>query len=113
MASTPGTPLSRRAVLLGAAGTLALAACGSNGSKSGSSQLPTKSLTPTDDTTPVAAGSTLIPIFGTDPAYQYLVSGSPQRLAFGIDGPEGEHLTDVPGSLSFQLSKDGQAMGNP
>lgn len=113
MPPTSGTPLSRRAVLLGAcglAGAAALGACGSSGSKStatgpgDTSQDPTMSLTPVD-------GATLIPIFGADASYQYVVSGSPQRLAFGVDGPEGEHLTDVPASLSFQLSKDGQPVG--
>lgn len=109
MLPTPGAPLSRRTVLLGAAGlagSAVLVACGSSGSKNTTTGTNI-ALSPSD------GSSSLIPIFGADAAYQYVVTGSPQRLAFGVNGPNGEHLLDVPPSLSFQLSKDGQAVGNP
>ena len=107
MQPTPGTPVTRRAVLLGAAGlagTALLAACGSSGSKTASSDTNV-ALTPDD------GGSSLIPIFGADAQYAYVVSGTPQRLAFAVNGPEGRPLLDVPASLDFQLSKDGQPVG--
>jgi hypothetical protein len=109
MSPTPGAPLSRRAVLLGAAGlagSVVLVACGGSGSKSTTSGTNI-ALTPDD------GSSSLIPIFGADASYQYVVTGSPQRLAFGVNGPNGEHLLAVPPSLSFQLSKDGQTVGGP
>ena len=109
MPLTPGPSFSRRSVLLGAAGlagSVALAACGSSSSSTSADTVP---LTPDD------GSSTLFPIFASDASYAYLVSGSPQRLAFGINGPDGTPLdgSSTPASLDFQLSKDGQDIGTP
>ena len=37
----------------------------------------------------------------------YLITGSPQRLTFGVIGPDGSYAATVPDTLSFQITKDG------
>ncbi|MEI7592978.1 MAG: hypothetical protein WCK41_07135 [Actinomycetes bacterium] len=101
--------VSRRALLAGAAGLVssaALVACGAAKSSSNDASLATNvALTPGDGT------ANLIALFGTDAAYKYVVSGHPQRLAFGINDARGAHVLDVPTTLDFQLSKDGVPIG--
>jgi hypothetical protein len=58
-----------------------------------------------------ATGSSLQAIF--DASNPYLVTGSPQRLAFGITGPDGATKVDVPASLEFRISRDGKDVGSP
>ena len=109
MSPTPGAPVTRRVLLLGAAGlagTAVLAACGSKGS--------TRASTGTNvGLTPMDNASSLIPLFAADAAYKYVVSGTPQRLAFGVNDTDDAPLLAVPASLDFQLSRDGVAIGGP
>jgi len=86
----------------GIAGTALLAACGS--SSKNADNTPVMSLTP-DDTGDQA--SQLQAIF--DFQNPYLVTGAPQRLTFGILGPDGSYSPTVPDTLSFQITKDGAA----
>jgi hypothetical protein len=101
----PDSPLvTRRTVLLagaGLAGTALLAACGSKADKA---EVPVMSLDPAD-TSPDA--SQLQAIF--DFQNPYVVTGSPQRLTFGVLSAEGSYAATVPDTLSFQITKDGQA----
>ena len=81
-----GSLVTRRSVLLagaGLAGTALLAACGS-GKKSDS--IPTMALEPNDTS---GQASQLQAIF--DFQNPYLVTGSPQRLTFGVLGPDGSY----------------------
>ena len=106
MQPTPEGTFSRRAVLLGAAGlagTGLLAACGSKSSTSSSAT--DIGLVPADGTSALQA------IF--DAANPFIVTGSPQRMAFGITGPDGATILDVPASLEFRMSRNGQAVGAP
>ena len=106
MRPTPETTISRRAVLLGAAGLAGaglLAACGSSSNTSTSA---------TDiGLTPAEGTSSLQAIF--DAANPYVVTGSPQRMSFGITGPDGATILDVPASLEFRISRNGQDVGSP
>jgi len=106
--SPPGTPrLSRRSLLLagaGLAGTAVLAACGSSKDKADGTSV--MSLAP-NDTTDTA--SQLQAIF--DFQNPYLITGGPQRLTFGILGPDGSYAATVPDTLTFQISQNGQATG--
>lgn len=96
--------MTRRSVLLagaGLAGTALLAACGSGKKSEG---IPTMSLEPNDTGN---QASQLQAIF--DFQNPYLVTGSPQRLTFGVLGPDGSYSATVPDTLSFQITKDGAA----
>jgi hypothetical protein len=109
MPPTPRALVPRRTILLGAAGlagTTVLAACGGKTSST-ASKTTNVALTPKDN------GSSITPIFATDAAYKYVVSGTPQRLAFGVDDANGSHLLAVPASLAFQLSRNGSPIGGP
>lgn len=109
MQPTPERALSRRAILLGAAGVAGmglLAACGSTSSNA------TGDANGTDIAlTPVDGRSSLQAIF--DAANPFVVTGSPQRMAFGIVGPDGATIKDVPASLEFRISLNGQDVGAP
>ncbi|MGZ4728860.1 MAG: hypothetical protein ACXWB2_14160 [Acidimicrobiales bacterium] len=97
--------MARRSVLLagaGLAGTVLLAACGSKSSNADNSTV--MSLEPTDTGD---KASQLQAIF--DFQNPYLVTGAPQRLTFGILGPDGSYTSTVPDTLSFQITKDGAA----
>ena len=98
-----GPLVSRRSMLLagaGLAGTALLAACGS----SKKTDTPVMSLEPNDTS---AKASQLQAIF--DFQNPYLITGSPQRLTFGVLGPDGSYSASVPDTLSFQITKDGTA----
>src|SRR5262245_4700703 len=100
----PSSPLlARRSVLLGAAGlagtALLAAACGSSGG-SGSSDI---ALDPDDGAAQLQA------IFDFQNGWP--ITGSPQRLTFGIIGSDGSYTTDAPASLDFQLSFNGTDVG--
>jgi hypothetical protein len=84
----------------GLAGTALLAACGS----SKKTDTPVMSLEPNDTS---AKASQLQAIF--DFQNPYLITGSPQRLTFGVLGPDGSYSASVPDTLSFQITKDGTA----
>jgi len=93
-------------VLLGAAGLAGaglLAACGSNSSTTTAATELT--LTPAD------GASALQAIF--DAVNPFVVTGSPQRMAFGIAGPDGATILAVPASLEFRISRDGRDLGAP
>ncbi len=99
-----GPFVTRRSVLLagaGLAGTTLLAACGSGKKSDG---IPTMSLEPNDTAN---QASQLQAIF--DFQNPYLITGSPQRLTFGVLGPDGSYSATVPDTLSFQITKDGTA----
>ncbi|HEY5154098.1 MAG TPA: hypothetical protein VIJ47_05145, partial [Acidimicrobiales bacterium] len=106
MQPTPQALFSRRTVLLGAAGLAGvglLAACGSSSSTTtGATEL---TLTPAD------GPSTLQAIF--DAVNPFVVTGSPQRMAFGVAGPDGSPILAVPASLEFRISRDGRDLGAP
>lgn len=98
------TPISRRTVLLGAAGlagSAALAACGS--------------------TSPVAAASSgdssggkgpiVIPLF--DVGDPYVVTGSRQRLVLGLQGPSGATATKLPPTATVSILKGTKRIGGP
>ena len=99
-----GSLVSRRSMLLagaGLAGAALLAACGSGKKADG---IPTMSLEPNSTT---ETGSQLQAIF--DFQNPYLITGSPQRLTFGVLGSDGSYSPTVPDTLSFQITKDGAA----
>lgn len=101
----PGRPISRRSLLLGAAGLAGLAvagACGTGGDDPG--QAGRIELEPVD-------GRVLLAGF----AYQggYLVTGIPQRLTFVVGGPDGTPSAQAPPELTLQLSRNGVDLGDP
>jgi hypothetical protein len=100
----PPPHLSRRTFLAGSAGLLVLAACGDGASDEGS--------TPSLDLEPADEGSRVL-IAGFAFQGGYLVTGAPQRLTFQIAGVDGAPTTEVPDSLDFQLSRDGEPVGEP
>jgi hypothetical protein len=93
--------LSRRAVLLGAAGlagTAAIASCSSSSTGAGT----------TGGTSGGASGGTqtatsLIAIF--DPSSAFSLAGKPQRFAFAVAGSDGVPLKDGPASLDVTVAK--------
>jgi hypothetical protein len=87
---------------VGLAGTAALGACSSKASPSGDASV--MSLDPADTS---ADASQLQAIF--DFQNPYLVTGSPQRLTFGVLTADGGYAATVPDTLSFQITRDGQA----
>ncbi len=112
--ATPGLPgpaVSRRAVLAGAAGTsvagaLWLAGCGS-GTSAGSAATGTTAAARGAG----KAGLVLVPRF--DNAPDYVVTGSEQRLCFGLGSTAGEIVNDGPATLAITLVKDGKEVGPP
>jgi hypothetical protein len=80
---------TRRAFLVGAAGSAVLVACGDNGDATG------------DDTTTSAGGPVLGALFNPGPEYAGV--GQPQRLTFGVFDEDGSPLVDAPTELEFQL----------
>jgi hypothetical protein len=81
---------TRRAFMLGAAGSAALVACGESGTSSD------------DDTVTTAAGGpTLGALFNPGP--DYATVGQPQRLTFGVFDEDGAPLSAAPPELEFQL----------
>jgi hypothetical protein len=107
--------LSRRAVLLGAAGlagAAAVASCSSSSTGAGT----------TGGTTGGGSGGTqqptsLIAIFDPSPAFS--LAGKPQRFAFAVAGSDGVPLTTGPASLDVTVAKlagepkSGQQTGTP
>jgi hypothetical protein len=81
---------TRRAFLVGAAGSAALVACGDNGTAGD------------DDTTTTASGG---PILGAlfNPGPDYATVSRRQRLTFGVFDEDGAPLADPPPELEFQL----------
>jgi hypothetical protein len=104
----PRTPtrLSRRSVLLGSAGLAFLAACGDDGSAGHDAHAPDIDLERLDDGTGV-----LFANFNSQG--RYVRTGIPQRLTFAIAGADGIRTADVPESLDFRLSLDGEQVGEP
>lgn len=95
--------ISRRSVLAGSAALAFLAACSSGKSNvsTGTSQL---SLEPDGDSRVLIANFA----YGGN----YLISGAAQRMTFLI-GVGGAPTTDAPAELTFQLSLDGNDVGDP
>lgn len=85
-------PLTRRAVLAGAASTIALAACSSKGSGKAA-----------DDTLPKPVAS-LLAFF---PLNDYVTAQVPQRVAFGIANPGGGLATKGPNPLKMTIAAPG------
>ena len=107
--AAPRPTIGRRSVLLGAAGlagAAVLSACGTERSTAATGS--TNVLLSPDN-----SSSSLIALFGTAQDYGYAVTGSPQRLAFAIGGPDGSPTLDVPASLDVQISRDGNPVGSP
>lgn len=109
-----GGQLSRRAVLLGAAGTVGvglLAACsGSNDVSSGSTTAPTGA-TSTSEAATGAGTPVLIATF--DPR-SLAVAGIENRLPFALGGEDGVPTKDGPAQLDFLISTSaGQPVGDP
>jgi hypothetical protein len=107
----PRTPphLSRRAVLLGGAGFAFLAACGNNGDGGAGDRgehTQHLDLERLDD----EAGALLA---GFNFQGGYVATGLPQRLTFLLATIEGPRVDDVPDSLDFVLSLDGETVGDP
>jgi hypothetical protein len=95
----------RRTLLLGTAGAVLLAACGSDDSSSTTSN----SITEVD-------GPVLFAAFAA--SGDFVVSGTEQRLVFAVGSPSGGAESDpakVPASLTFQVVKGNQRtpMGSP
>jgi hypothetical protein len=106
---SPRTPphLSRRAVLLGGAGLAFLAACGNNGDGgAGDEHTQHLDLERLDD----EAGALLA---GFNFQGGYVATGLPQRLTFLLATIDGPRVDDVPDSLDFVLSLDGEIIGEP
>jgi hypothetical protein len=98
----PISTVSRRSVLVGGAALALLTACTKSSDDSAStSQL---SLAPDGDTRVLIANFA----YGDN----YLITGAPQRMTFLV-GVGGAPTTDAPPELSFQLSKDGNDVGEP
>jgi hypothetical protein len=104
------TPVTRRAVLLGAAGlagTAALAACSSSGSSAAGSGA-------NGVTSNKSKGPIVVPLF--DVGEPYVVTGSRQRLVLGLQGDGGATATHLPADASIQLLKglkDPKPVGDP
>jgi hypothetical protein len=96
------TTISRRAVLAGGASLALLAACGKSGD--GSANDSVLSLEPGGDQRVLIANFA----YGGG----YLISGAPQRLIYLV-GLGGAPTTDAPPELTFQLSLDGDDVGDP
>jgi hypothetical protein len=94
--------ISRRAVLAGSAALAFLAACSS--SSNGTTAASQLSLDPNGDSRVLIANFA----YGGN----YLIRGAPQRMTFLI-GVGGAPTTDAPPELSFQLSLDGNDVGEP
>ncbi len=103
----PSPTISRRALLVGAAGAVGvavLAACGSSSGDNGSADGDAT-------TTPGAGGVNLLAIF---PPEGLLVTGSEQRLPFTLADAEGAPLDTVPAELRFVVQRaDGTPVGDP
>ncbi len=96
-------PISRRSVLAGSAALAFLAAC-SNGKSNVSTGTSQLSLEPGGDSRVLIANFA----YGGN----YLISGTPQRMTYLI-GAGGAPTTDAPPDLTFQLSIDGNDVGDP
>jgi len=96
-----GAGLLGGAVALGVGLPSVLAACGST----------TKTTADNLTLTAGADSNQLVGLFNY--TGNYLVSGTPQRLPFTIATPDGPPARTGPAVLTFQLQKDGQAVGAP
>ena len=83
--------VTRRALLLGGASAMALAACGSSGSKASKSTL-------------AAATPSLLAFFN---AADYLTAGVTQRASFGVANAGGSVSLDTPATMIFDLTGPG------
>lgn len=102
MPPDPNPGVSRRSVLVGGAALALLAAC--TKSTEDSSSTSRLSLAPDGDARVLIANFA----YGGN----YLITGAPQRMTFLV-GVGGAPTTDAPPELSFQLSKDGDDVGDP
>ncbi|CAN5692408.1 hypothetical protein BH20ACT2_BH20ACT2_17000 [soil metagenome] len=111
MTNASGPPLSRRAVLLGGAGFALLAACGGSDDDGDSEASPDGEDDPSPEPADDGTRFNLISFFGGP----VLVAGREQRAPFGVGDAEGVILgTDnVPESLVFEVSREGEAVGEP
>lgn len=98
-------PISRRAVLAGGAGVLLLAACGGSDGTQTTTEDPT-----TGDGAGNGSGLALVTFFDGNGS---LVSGSPQRVTFGIGDSNGNLITDGPESLSMTITRQGGSAIGP
>lgn len=105
MGSRHESAFSRRAFLVGAAGSAVLAACGDSGSGANDGS-----------TTTPAGGPVLGALFNPGP--DYATVGQPQRLTFGLFDEDRAPLPNPPEELDFQLlfgadMATAEAVGDP
>ncbi len=98
------TPITRRAVLLGAAGLAGAAALAGCGSSNGS--VASASSDGAGDKGPI-----VIPLF--DVGDPYVVTGSRQRLVIGLQGAGGGTATTLPATATVTIVKGTKAIGEP
>jgi len=123
-ATARDTAITRRTVLKGAAGGVGIGVTGALGLTAGCSSGSTISSSTEAGAGAAAAtkldngrvgGKVLAAVFdasGTDDI-GYVVTGSPQRLAFLLSTVQGDPILDGPESLEFTFTKDGKAVGAP
>lgn len=97
--------LSRRSLLLGAAGTAIVGACGGASASNSSTGNKTAAQGP---------ATWLIPFFSTGEAEKPMLrTGVLQRMPFGLADPDGVPLSDVASKAQFTVSLDGNQVGDP
>ncbi|CAN5207462.1 hypothetical protein BH18ACT4_BH18ACT4_12900 [soil metagenome] len=106
MATRPQPGLSRRALLLGGAGAVLLAACGGDDDSAGST---TTTLARGGSTSPDGSRFSLVQFFGQD----VLRTGISQRAPFGLGDEDGVVTGEVPASLEFAVTLDGDEVVAP
>lgn len=117
-AAEPGSgTLDRRAVIAGAVGTSVLGLAWLSGCSSGTTT-GTRAGTTAGGfalTKPGASGKVLTPVFdasGGD-GIGYVLTGTEQRLCFGLRTLADEPVLDGPETLTFTLTRDGKPVGAP